>query len=150
MTTLFRGRGTGLVVAVCAAAVLTGAPVASAASNWSPPLDPGSAAQAQSVPITAPTNVTASCTAPLTQKTVTVTWSGVSHAKYNLLQATSPTGAYSTVATNISTLSWTSGALSYGSTYYYKVVAFISGTWQSGPSVATAGRTIQKTSPYCS
>jgi hypothetical protein len=97
-------------------------------------------AHAQALPA-APT-ATSACASPASGKKVTVTWAAVTHASgYGVYQATtSATGTYALVTT-VTTLTWTSAALTTGN-YWYEVVANIGSNWASSKSTATSERTI--------
>ena len=124
---------------------------AALASNWTAVLHAASAGLARSSPTaTAPTGVTASCSAS-NQKTVAVTWSAVAHAKYAVFQSsTSSSVGYTQVATGLTNTSWTSSSLPTGLTYWYEVRATIGSNWTSSLSAPTNGRQIRSTNPNCS
>jgi hypothetical protein len=114
-----------------------------AASTWAVAVGAASRAQAQAqgAPAT-PTGVTATCTSTI-QTTVTVSWSAVVHAAtYTVYESTtSSTTGYSTLASGIVGISWTSAPLATG-TYWFEVAAYEGSQWASGHSSATAQRTI--------
>jgi fibronectin type 3 domain-containing protein len=136
------------VTIVCAVALLGGA--AAGATSWVVVLHASSAGEghAQTLP-SAPTSVTASCPAPTTSKTITVTWGAVTHATtYSIYDSTtSATGTY-TLVTSVSTTSYTSGTLATGN-YWYEVTASIGTNWASGKSTASGESTIQSSNPFC-
>jgi|GEM_PF-1156495 len=156
-----QGRGFGpcrpLLVVIGAALLLTPWFITSdadAATSWSVGLAASSKgeAQAQALPA-APTGVSAACADPTTSKTITITWSAVTHASaYAVYKATSTTstpGSYSSVETGLTTTSWTTGTLTAGDNYWFKVVADIGTNWASAQSSATAESTINSSNPYC-
>lgn len=139
-------------VTVVLAPIIISASVAQLAfaSTWTLGLAGGSAAIAQSLQISAPSNVTSSCPAPATSKAVRVSWTAISHATFNIFQSTtSSTSGFSLVATGVTGSSWTSGQLA-SATYWYQVSASFSSAWTSARSVSTASRKISNTSPLCS
>jgi cellulose 1,4-beta-cellobiosidase len=113
------------------------------ATNWVPTLHSTSAgeAKAQGVP-TAPTGTTAACTSS-SAKTVKVSWTAVTRATtYTVYDTTtSATGTYSSVATGVTTTSWTSGTLS-AANYWFEVAAYTGTNWIGTTSTATAESTI--------
>jgi len=134
------------VVAVCAAVGATG--VAQAA-GWAIFAVAGSNAQTQSVHPVAPSGVTATCTSRFTARTITVTWTGIAHASYQVFQSTTSSTSGFALVGSTSATSWTSASLS-SATYWYEVAAAYGSTWVSPRSVATASHTIASSSPYCS
>jgi hypothetical protein len=123
------------------------------ATSWQVVLASGSKGEARSQTLpSAPAGVTATCTNPVTSKTVTVTWSAVTRATgYVIWQSTtSATGTYSRVATVGAVTTWTSGTLTAGTHYWYEAVADIGSAWASPNSAATAERTINAITPFCS
>jgi hypothetical protein len=107
-------------------------------------------AHAQALP-SAPTGVSAACAAPTTSKTIKVSWSAVTHATtYSVYDSTtSATGTYSLVASGVATTSWTSGALTTGTNYWFEVTVVFGGNWVSVKSSATGESTINGTNPFC-
>jgi hypothetical protein len=98
-----------------------------------------------------PASVAASCPAPATDRTITVSWSSVSHATSYVVyrSTTSATAGFSEAATGITTTTWTDIALKKG-TYWYAVATVAgSSTWISPMSDPSAARTIGAT-PRCS
>jgi hypothetical protein len=93
--------------------------------------------------LVAPTGVTGTCGNGQNKTSVVVTWTGAAHAtSYTIMQSTtSATTGYSTAASGVTGLSWTSPAGSSGTTYWYEVVA-VAGSWSSGASSASAAHTI--------
>jgi hypothetical protein len=138
-------------LAILAAVIVIAQPGAASASGWAVRAAPAATGAAQSEAVTTPTGVTATCTAPSTAKTVTVTWAAVAHATYTVSQSsTSSTAGYAVVATGLASASWTSGALKQNSTYWFEVSATLGGTWTSAASSPTAGNTIHAKAPFCS
>jgi len=145
--------GTLLVVLVVGAAssVLTASGAAWAATNWVVHLATGSKGEAHALTLpSAPGSPAASCAAPTTAKTITVTWSAVTHATgYTIYDSTtSATGSYSQIGTS-TTSPWTSSTLTSGTNYWFEVVANIGSNWSSVKSSATGESTINSSSPYC-
>jgi hypothetical protein len=123
---------------------LLGVPTPSAgASSWAVAVAAGSAANAVAGALVAPTGVTGTCGNGQNKTSVVVTWTGAAHAAtYTIMQSTtSATSGYSTAASGVAGLSWTSPAGSSGTTYWYEVVT-VAGNWSSGASSATAAHTI--------
>jgi len=151
-----RGRRRTLLVAapIALVALLLGTSTGAvwAATNWTVTLHTASSGEAhsQTVP-TAPTGVTAACAAPTTAKTIKASWSAVTHATtytvYN--STTSATGTYSSIATGVTTTSWTSGTLTAGTHYWFEVTASVGSNWTSAKSSATAESTINSVTPFC-
>lgn len=90
-----------------------------------------------------PTGVTSACASALLSSDITVTWAAASHAtSYTVLQSTtSATSGFTSVATGVTSTSWTSGSLALG-TYYYEVAADAGANWASPASSSTAGITV--------
>jgi hypothetical protein len=127
-------------------------PVADAASNWLVNVAASSKGESQaSVLPVAPTGIAASCAAPTTSKTIKVTWNAVTHATtYSIYDSTTTAGGtYSLIASGVSTTSWTSGALTSGTNYWFEVVAIVGSHWASVKSSASAESTINSTNPFC-
>jgi hypothetical protein len=102
-------------------------------------------AQAQTLPAPSPS---AACTSALT-KTIKVTWTSAAHANYTVYESnTTVGGTYTSVATGITTGTWTSATLSNGH-YWFKVQGFIGTNWASGQSAATGSTTIQTGASTC-
>jgi hypothetical protein len=143
-------RGAPLVVAALAAvlSLLASAGTAWAAGNWTVSVAASSSGEAKAQALPAAPVATSACAAPATGKKVTVTWAAITHASgYGVYQATAAaTGPYTLQAT-VTTLTWTSAALTTTGNYWYEVVANI-GSWASANSAATAKRTIS--SSVCS
>jgi hypothetical protein len=142
-----------LVILIVAVAICLGTVNAAwAAGNWVVHLVAGSKgeAHAQALPV-APTGVSDSCAAPVTSKTIKVTWSAVTHATaYTVYDSTtSAGGTYAQIASGVTTLSWTSGSLTSGTHYWFEVVAVIGSNWTSPKSAATAQSTINALTPFC-
>jgi hypothetical protein len=134
---------------VCAVTML-GAPAAGA-TNWTVVLHASSAGEGHSQALqAAPTGVAASCPAPTTSGTIKVTWNAVTHATaYSVYDATtSATGAYSLVASGISTTSYTTASLTTGNDWY-EVTASIGTNWASARSSVSGESTIQSSNPFC-
>lgn len=148
-----RARRRGIIAIAAVIALLAGslrsALPADAASAWTVGLGTGTA-QAHAQALNAPTNVTATCTNPTLVRTITVSWTAVTHASYTIYQSTtSATTGYSAVATGVSTTSWTSGTLTANKTYWYEAAAVIGTNWTSPNSSPTTGRTIRSSTPFC-
>ncbi|HUE07556.1 MAG TPA: hypothetical protein VMP41_09020 [Acidimicrobiales bacterium] len=148
-------RGTLLVAAPIALvgfvlASSTGA--AWATTNWMVTLHTASSAEAhsQTVP-SAPTGVTATCNAPTLTKTIKVSWTAVTHATtYTVYDSTtSASGTYTSIATGVTTTSWTSGTLTAGTNYWFEVAVSVGSNWLSTKSSATAESTINSFSLFC-
>ncbi len=126
--------------------------VAWSATNWTVTLHAASSGEghSQTVP-SAPTGVTAACTNPSFSKTITVSWTAVTHATtYTVYDSTtSATGTYSSIATGVTTTSWTSGTLTSGTNYWFEVTVSVGSNWTSAKSSATGESTINFFSPYC-
>jgi hypothetical protein len=126
--------------------------VADAASNWVVQVAAGSKGESQaSILPAAPTGSAAACAAPTTAKTIKVTWNAVTHATtYSVYDSTtSAGGTYSLIASGVATTSWTSGALSSGTNYWFEVVVIVGTHWASVKSSATGESTINLLSPFC-
>jgi hypothetical protein len=93
----------------------------------------------------------ASCNAPVTSKTIEVTWSAVTHATtYSVYDSTtSATGTYSLLASGVATTSWTSGTLGGGTRYWFEVVANVGSNWSSVKSAATGSSLINALTQLC-
>jgi hypothetical protein len=121
------------------------------ASTWIVPVALGSVGEAQALALpAAPTGAAATCDAPTTAKTVTITWNAVTYAStYSVYDSTtSATGTYTLVASGISTNSYTSGTLRKKN-YWFEVTAAVGTNWVSAMSSATGESTISNSSPYC-
>jgi hypothetical protein len=122
------------------------------ASNWVATVASGSKgeSQATSLPAT-PGSVGATCAAPTTAKTIKVTWSAVSLAtSYSVYDSTtSATGTFSLLAGGVTGTSWTSGTLTSGKNYWFKMTATIGNNWISAQSAASPESTINSTAPFC-
>lgn len=107
-------------------------------------------AHAQALP-GGPGGVTAACNAPTTSKTIKVTWNGVTHAvSYTVFQSTtSASSGYSSVASGVTTTSWTSSTLTAGTNYWYEVATIIGSHWTSANSSASGESTINAANPFC-
>jgi cellulose 1,4-beta-cellobiosidase len=148
-------RGTLLVAApIGLVALLVGSSTGAAwaATNWTVTLHTASSAEShsQTVP-SAPTGVSAACNAPTTAKTIKVSWTAVTHGTtYTVYDSTtSATGAYSSIATGVTTASWTSGTLTTGTNYWFEVTVSVGSNWTSAKSSASTESTINSTSPFC-
>jgi cellulose 1,4-beta-cellobiosidase len=123
-----------------------------AATSWIVTLHTASSGEghSQTVP-SAPTGVTAACNAPTTSKTIQVSWTAVTHATtYTVYDSTtSSTGTYSSIATGVTTTSWTSGTLTAGTNYWFEVTVSVGSNWASAKSTATGESTINSLSPFC-
>lgn len=148
-------RGPLLVVVAiaCALSVFATSGTAWAATNWLVHVATTTSGEshAQALPA-APTTATATCAAPTTSKTVTVTWSAVAHATaYAVYESTTTaTGTYSVVASGVASTTWTSGTLTAGTHYWFEVLADVGTNWAGARSAATAERTINSSNPFCS
>lgn len=114
-----------------------------ATSTWKPGLTTGSSGEsrAQNTPV-APTSVTGACTSS-SAKTIKVTWGAVAKAtSYTIYDATtSGSGTYASLATGVTTTTWTSGTLS-SANYWFEVAAYVGTNWIGSRSVATTESTI--------
>jgi hypothetical protein len=146
----------GILLVVLAVGALLSVVCASgsawAGTNWIVHLATGSQgdAHAQALPA-APAGPAASCNAPVTAKTIKVTWSAVSHATtYSVYDSTtSASGTYTLIASGVATTSWTSGALTSGTRYWFEVVANVGSNWSSVKSAATGSSLINAVTPFC-
>jgi len=141
-----------VLLLVAGSCILLSDPVADAASNWVVHVAAGSKGESQaSVLPVAPTGVTASCAAPTTSKTIKVTWSAVTHATtYSVYDSTTTAGGtYSLVASGVSGTSWTSGALTSGTNYWFEVVTIVGSNWAGPKSAASVESTINSVTPFC-
>jgi subtilisin family serine protease len=85
----------------------------------------------------APTNLTAS---PTGNKKITLSWMAASGASsYNVKRSTTSGGPYSTIATGVTSATYTNAGLKAGTTYYY-VVSGVNGAGQ-GPDSGQASTT---------
>jgi hypothetical protein len=140
------------LVLVAGPCIVLSDPVADAASNWLVQVAAGSKGESQaSVLPAAPSGIAASCAAPTTAKTIKVTWNAVTHATtYSVYDSTtSAGGTYSLIASGVATTSWTSGALTSGTNYWFEVVVIVGTNWASVKSSATGESTIHASSPFC-
>ena len=62
---------------------------------------------------------------------------------------TSATGTYTSVASGVTTTSWTSGTLTAGTNYWFEVTVSVGSNWASAKSTATGESTINSTTPFC-
>ncbi|HET6874966.1 MAG TPA: fibronectin type III domain-containing protein [Acidimicrobiales bacterium] len=111
---------------------------------WTVTLNAGSSAQAASYGApAAPTGVSAVCTSG-TATTIKVTWSATARATtYTVSDSiTGSGGLYTTLASGISGLTYTTAALTPGSTYFFKVNAVSGSNWSGALSTASAGHLI--------
>ena len=113
------------------------------ATNWVVALHTASAgaAKAQAAPA-APASPAAACTSS-SAKTVKVSWSAVTKATtYTVYDATtSATGTYTSLASGITTTSYTTATLS-AANYWFEVAAYIGTNWVGTKSTATTESTI--------
>jgi hypothetical protein len=126
--------------------------VACGASNWAASLATGSKGESQADALpAAPSGVTATCAAPTTAKTIKVSWAAVPLAtSYSVSESTtSATGSYALVASGVTGISWTSGALSNNTNYWFEVTALIGSNWVSAKSAASGESTINHSAPFC-
>lgn len=149
MTAAARASARAAVVCVCFLLASLGCHAATAA-GWSVAARSSSHGQARSVSLAAPTNVTATCTNPSTVKTITVSWTAVPRATYLIYQSTTSATAGFSYVTSTTSLTWTSGSLTYGVKYWYEVAVAYTASWIGPNSPATTGHTINRSSPYCS
>jgi hypothetical protein len=122
------------------------------ASNWAASLAIGSKGESQADPLpAAPGSVAAACAAPTTAKTITVSWAAVPLATgYSVYDSTtSATGSYTLVASGVPGTSWTSGALSNNTNYWFEVTALIGSNWAGAKSASSGESTINHSSPFC-
>jgi hypothetical protein len=129
-----------------------GAVTACGASNWVASVASGSKGESQATSLPgAPAGAGAVCAAPTTAKTIKVTWSAVSLAtSYTVYDATtSASGTYTAVASGVTGTSWTSGTLTNGTNYWFKVNALVGTKWASAQSAASPESTINSSSPFC-
>lgn len=136
-------------IALLLSFTLAGAPHAHA-NGWTVSTAALPSGLAQSLDPQPPATVTASCPAPSTDRSITVSWSPVEHATSYVVyrSTTSATSGFGEVATGITTTTWTDTALKKG-TYWYAVAAVAgSPTWISPLSDPSAERTIG-TTPRC-
>ena len=154
------GRGRGkhwvsralVLLLVAGSCILLSDPVADAASNWVVHVAAGSKGESQATVLpVAPTGIAATCAAPTTSKTIKVTWSAVTHATtYSVYDSTTTAGGtYSLVTSGVATTSWTSGALTSGTNYWFEVVAVVGSNWAGVTSSASAESSINSTNPFC-
>jgi hypothetical protein len=132
---------------VAALSGLVMAPAVDAASNWVVHVASANSGEAKAAVLpAAPASPAAACTSPASNKTIKVTWTAVTHATtYSVYQSTtSATGTYTSVATGVTTTSWTSGTTA--GNYWFKVAALIGTTWTSPESAATTENTISASS----
>jgi hypothetical protein len=111
------------------------------AANWLIVLHAGSHGEvhAQGAPV-APTGVNAACTHSTTQ-TVTLSWGAVAKATtYTIFDATSAAGTYASIASGVTTTSWTSATLS-AANYWFEVAASTGANWLGTKSAATTEST---------
>ncbi len=130
--------GVSAVTVLC----LGPAPMA-VASNWSASLQLGSTAESNSGSVpAAPSDVTATCTAPFTP-TIAVTWNPVLNASsYDVYQSTtSSSTGYVLAESDVPGTSWTTGSLAMGN-YWFEVSASVGAFWAGPNSTATAPRTV--------
>jgi len=136
-------------IALLALFGIVGAPHAQA-GTWNVVAAASATGLAQSVAPQPPATVTAICTAPLTDRSITVSWTDASHATSYVVyrSTTSSTDGFTAVATDITSTTFTDSALKKA-TYWYAVAAITgSSTWISPMSSPTAERQITST-PRC-
>jgi len=141
-----------VLLLVAGPCILLGDPVADAASNWAVHPAAGSKGESQATVLpAAPTGTAASCAAATTSKTIKVTWNAVTHATtYSVYDSTTTAGGiYSLIASGVATTSWTSGALTSGTNYWFEVVAIVGNNWASPKSPASVESTINSATPFC-
>jgi cellulose 1,4-beta-cellobiosidase len=132
-----------LVDVVVVVGMLLGVAGTAWATNWIPLLKSGSAGEARATGApAAPTGAIAACTSA-SAKTIKVSWSSVTHATtYTVYEATtSASGTYTSVASGVTTTSWTSGTLA-AANYWFEVAAYIGTNWLGTKSSATGESTI--------
>ena len=138
-----------LVAGLC---ILLSDPAADAASNWVVHVAAGNKGESQATVLpVAPTGIAATCAAPTTSKTIKVTWNAVTHATtYSVYDSTTTAGGtYNLIASGVATTSWTSGALTSGTNYWFEVVAVVGSNWASPKSAASVESTINSVTPFC-
>lgn len=136
-------------IALLALLGIVGAPHAQA-SSWNVVAAANATGLAQSVAPQPPATVTATCTAPLTDRSITVSWTDASYATSYIVyrSTTSSTAGFTAVATDITSTTWTDTALKKA-TYWYAVAAVTgSSAWISPMSSSTPERQIT-TAPRC-
>jgi hypothetical protein len=87
----------------------------------------------------------------MSTKTIKVSWTAVTHATtYTVYDSTtSATGTYNSIATGVTTTSWTSATLAASTNYWFEVTVSVGSNWTSVKSSATAESTINTFSPFC-
>jgi fibronectin type 3 domain-containing protein len=118
-------------------------PAASAATNWTVRLATASHGKARGdTAPAAPTGVTAACQGVLLNDKIVVSWSAVTHASaYQVYDATSANGTYTTIGSTVTTTTQTVTIATTGS-YWFKVQALAGTHWTSPQSTAAGPRTI--------
>lgn len=120
------------------------------ASSWNVVATANPTGLAQALTPQPPATVTATCPAPLTDRTITVSWSSADPATSYVVyrSTTSATDGFTAIATGVTSTTWTDAALKKG-TYWYAVATVAgSSTWISSMSNPTDARTIGA-SPRC-
>jgi hypothetical protein len=127
--------------------LLSSAPAVDAASNWVVHVATTNSGEAHATVLpVAPASPVAACTSPATNRTIKVTWTAVTHATtYSVYQSTtSATGAYTLIASGVTTATWTSGTTT--GNYWFEVAALIGTNWTGPKSAATTENTISSSS----
>jgi hypothetical protein len=143
-----RSRVAAIAVLVTFGAI--GAPHANA-GTWNVVAATDATGLAHSLAPQPPDTVTATCTAPLTDRNIDVSWTAVNPATSYVVyrSTTSATDGFTAIATGITSTTWTDSALKKA-TYWYAVATVVGApTWISPMSGPTAARTIG-TTPRCS
>lgn len=108
--------------------------------NFTPPTEPY---EGGTPTIPAPTNLTATAG----DAKVTLNWNAVTDATgYNVKRSTTAGGPYTTIASNVSGISYVNSGLTNGTTYYYVVTA-ITANGESGPSNEASATPKANTTP---
>jgi hypothetical protein len=134
------------LVAVACGVLLAWSGAAAWASSWGEMLKSGSKGEARATTVPAvPAGVAAVCTSS-SAKTVQVSWTAVAKAtSYTIYDATtSATGTYASMASGVTTASWTSASLTAGN-YWFEVVALVGTNWVSAKSTASGESTTSST-----
>jgi hypothetical protein len=140
------GTGRALMTAIVSGVALAGLATTclAASDTWPVTLAPGSNAETAATGLTV-TGVTAQCAGT---NRVTVSWNAIAvPAGYRVWEQTG-TGAYVTVATNLTTATWASTPLGPG-TYRFEVSAGSWHSWTSDLSTPTTAVVVQTTTPTC-
>jgi hypothetical protein len=142
------GTGRALLTAIVSGAVLASVATTclAASDTWPVTLRPGSSGETAATGLTV-TNVMAAC-GP-TPDQVTVTWDRITvPAGYRVWEATGSPTTFTTVASGVTTATWTSPPLAPG-TYWFAVSAGNWDSWTSALSAPTTPVVIQAATPPC-